>query len=209
MNTLGDRLRELRNQKGLNIREAAENLDVNKNTLSRYENNKRKPDSEFIEKAANYYNVNTDYLLGRVNFRDKLPENAQIINPDDMVKIPIVGCVSCGIPLLAEENIIGYELVDKNSINGGTYFYLKAQGDSMVGARIYEGDLVLVRQQEDIENGEIAVVMVNDEATLKRIYKTDNKIILQPENPRYKPIQLCEGNVRIIGKVVEVKFKFE
>lgn len=140
-------------------------------------------------------------------------------NPDDRsVSIPILGYIHAGIPMVAEQNIIGYATIPENqhSSGPGSYFFLKVKGDSMINSRIQEGDLVLVHRQPNVENGEIAVVLINnEEATVKRVYYDhDNKLItIKPDNPKYEPRtftfkQAAELPIEIIGKVVEVRFKF-
>nr|WP_259549216.1 S24 family peptidase [Heyndrickxia oleronia] len=115
----------------------------------------------------------------------------------------------CGPGVLAFEEIEGYEETPLDWLNGGEYFYLRAKGDSMVNARILDGDLLLIRRQNDVENGEIAAVAIGDEAVLKRVYKTNNNIILQSENPNYPPIVLDDKkNIRIIGKLKKVVLNF-
>lgn len=123
------------------------------------------------------------------------------------VEIPIYGEIAAGRPALAEQNIIGYEKVPAGELNGGKYFYLIVKGDSMIGSRIYPGDKVLVREQPDVENGQIAVVIVNgDEATLKRVKYIEEAIILLPDNPVYEPQIYRADEVRIIGVVKKVEF---
>ena len=125
-----------------------------------------------------------------------------------MVRVPVLGVIRAGLPILADEHIDGWELTPADEVKDGKYFYLRVTGDSMIGSRIYEGDLVLVRQQEEVENGEIAVVNVDGEnATLKRVYRTNGELILQPDNPKYAPIIIKSGEARFCGKVVEVTFK--
>lgn len=119
-----------------------------------------------------------------------------------MRKVPLLGAIACGTPILATENLDGYVNMPE-SIHAD--FCLKCKGDSMTGARIMDGDLVFIRQQPDVDNGEIAAVIIDDEATLKRVYKSTNKIILQPENPRYEPFLFVGeelSRIRIIGKAV-------
>ena len=120
--------------------------------------------------------------------------------------VPVVGKVAAGLPLLAEENIQDYLPVSKSIARSEGMFYLKVKGDSMTGAAILEGDLVLVRPQPFVEQGEIAVVLIGDEATVKRFYIKNYRIELHPENPDYDPI-ICDSStddVRVIGKVVAV-----
>lgn len=122
---------------------------------------------------------------------------------DDLVLLPIIGSISCGNSTLAYEDIEGYEPTPRDWAPGRPedYFYLRAKGDSMVGARIYEGDLLLIRKQPAVDNGEIAVVLLDDEAVLKRVYSNGDQLILQSENPKYPPRIAPVADVRIIGKL--------
>lgn len=122
--------------------------------------------------------------------------------------VPVIGGISAGDPALAVEEIIDYEMVPERIVRGGDYFFLVVKGDSMTGARIFEGDRVLVRLQESLENGQIGVLLVNDdEATIKRFYQEGQQCILVAENPAYKPQIYPANEVRVIGEVIEVRFK--
>ena len=123
---------------------------------------------------------------------------------NSVTEVPIVGRVSAGSPILAEENIEGTIFVDKIlARNNRGMFVLRVKGTSMINAGILDGDFVLVRQQPTAEQGEMVVALIEDEATVKRFYRDKNKIRLQPENDAMEPIivDLKESNVRIIGKV--------
>ena len=123
---------------------------------------------------------------------------------------PIVGVVKAGYDSFANQDIEGYEEVSKNDYDRGDY-YLRVKGDSMIGSRIYEGDLILVQKTSDVQSGELGVVMINgDEATVKRIIKKESMLILEASNPkvetRYFTADEVENlPVRIIGKVINVK----
>lgn len=129
-----------------------------------------------------------------------------------LVKLPILGTVRCGPNGLAYQELLGYELTEEQDINGGKYFYLRVNGDSMIGEGIFEGDLALVREQPDVEDGELAVVIVNgEEGTLKRIFRTKDSLVLQAANPAYPPRAFIGPDmeqVRIVGKVKLLKRKF-
>ena len=119
-------------------------------------------------------------------------------------RLPILGSVACGSPLFAEENVEGYA---SPCYGIGADFCLFAKGDSMVGARIFEGDLVYIKKQPRVENGEIAAVLVEDSATLKRVYlyPEEGKLVLAPENPKYKPLVFVGKEllgIQILGKAV-------
>lgn len=229
MNILGKRIRELRIKKGLTQQRLAEMLNTTKGTISNYETGYSTPDYETLQKLADIFNVTTDYLFGRTDEiivkenktthgidKEKLKDALEDILDDiipvrNIVKVPILGVIRAGEPIYAEENIEGYTIVDEEDVKGSRCFFLRVKGDSMINARIMDGDLVFVREQPDVENGEIAVVIVNgNEATIKRVYKLPDAIILQPENPKYKPIVIPKkdverGEVRIIGKVIFTK----
>lgn len=129
-----------------------------------------------------------------------LPSN--IIPMPEMRKIPLVGAIACGEPILAEENIEEYISIPKDLAGD---FALTCKGDSMINARIFDGDIVYIRQQDTVENGEIAAVLIDNEATLKRVKLLPDRIILEPENPLYDPL-VYRGEemntVRILGKAV-------
>lgn len=202
------RLKAERTARGLTQEALSKMIGLSIGTLSGYERNYREPDFETVTKLSNILGVSVDYLLGVSDIRNPLPSNAYPVG--DTVKIPVVGVIRAGEPILVAENIIGYEVVEKDAAKNGEYFYLKVTGDSMIGARIHDGDLVLVRRQDDVDDGEIAVVLLDcEEATLKKIYRQNGQVILQAENPKYPPRVIKRGDVRIIGKVIEVKFKLE
>lgn len=121
--------------------------------------------------------------------------------PPETYKVPRIGTIACGEPILAEENIEGYEDVPSNI---HCDFTLRCKGDSMINARIFDGDIVYIRQQDEVESGEIAAVLIDGtEATLKRVRIFEDHIILEPENPMYKPLVFWGdemNRVRIIGK---------
>ncbi|SEU07903.1 repressor LexA [Lacrimispora sphenoides] len=116
------------------------------------------------------------------------------------VDIPVLGTVAAGLPLYAEQNIREYFPIPAEIAKGNDYFMLKVKGDSMIKVAIYNGDLILVSRQSYVDNGEIAVVLVNNEATVKRFYKEDGYYRLQPENDLMPPIIVY--NAEILGKVV-------
>lgn len=121
-------------------------------------------------------------------------------------EVPILGRVAAGQPLLAEQNLEGALPVPTDWVTGGDAFLLKVQGDSMVQAHILPGDHAVVRRQDTAQNGDIVVAMLNDEATVKRIYFKPDEILLQPEHPTMKPIHVRRGekSFQILGKVVGI-----
>lgn len=178
----------------------AEILDTPYSTLSDWVNGKKYPRIDKIELLANYFGIDkSDLIEEKINIED-------IPGAIPMQKgrlIPILGEIACGDPILAQENLDGYFLSDPSIIKGD--FILRAQGDSMIDAGIHEGDYVFISQTPDVENGSIAAVLIDDDTTLKRFYKSDDKIVLQPENSAYSPIIITEEdgkNIKILGQVI-------
>lgn len=201
-----ERLRMLREQKGLAPQQVADAIGVDRTTITKYETGGSKP-TRSLQKLADLYRVSVDYLLG--NTAVPLPNALPL--PDDNKRIPIIGTVKCGVGGIAYEDYEGDILIDAQG-SSDEYFALRCRGDSMIGLGIREGDLAIVRLQPDVENGELAVVIIdNEEGTLKRIRKQEDAIILESANPDY-PARPFVGKemrlVRIIGKVVEVRRKY-
>jgi repressor LexA len=197
----GRKLKELRKIEGWTQEEVANKIGVSKQTYSHYENENRTPSLKTIRSLANVYGVDLDHVFG-----DEVKEDKAIYEVKSFARLPIVGQVSCGQKEIAFEDIEGYEEVPSSWLNGGEYFFLKAKGDSMKGARINEGDLLLIRKQPEVENGEIAAVLIEEEAVLKRVYQNEGQLILQSENPNYAPVVCSQDNVKIIGKLIKVIF---
>lgn len=188
-----------------------EALGFKYSTFTDWVNGKKYPRIDKIEMIANYFGIEKSDLVVK---RDKsLPEGAIPYVPEPMVNVPLVGSVNCGTPLFAEDNIEGYIPTPESDLQTGeTYFWLRAKGDSMINAGIHHGDLLLIRQQADVDNGDIAVVAVNgDEATLKRVKKQENALILQPENPACEP-KIFVGkdmeNIHIRGRLMQLRKEF-
>ncbi|OME59455.1 MULTISPECIES: helix-turn-helix domain-containing protein [Paenibacillus] len=156
-----------------------------------------------LRKLADYFHVTLDYLVD-----DTIEESSLSNNNGEIINLPIYGRICCGNGEIAYEEIEGYEPTPKEWLNGGEYFYLRAKGDSMTGARIYEGDLLLIRAQPDVENGEIAAVLIGDEAVLKRVYKNGEQLVLQAENNNFPPVFVPPSEARILGKLKMNVIKF-
>ena len=200
------RLRELRKSKKLSQQIIADMLGVTQATLSGWENEKYEIDNQSLSKLASYFNVTTDYLLGRTDEKKERPR-------EKGVRIPVLGCVQAGIPIEAIEDIIDYEEIPESMAKNGEYFALQVRGDSME-PKFSEGDVVIVRKQESADDGDIAVVLVNgNEATVKKIKRRMDGIMLIPNNPSYDPMfysnqEIATLPVAIIGRVVELRAKF-
>lgn len=177
-----------------------EYLGLNPATISRYTNGSIEPKMPTIQAIAEKYGVNPKWLMGQDG------ESKYIDRTRRAKKIPIVGTIACGAPIIAQEYIEGVEYMPENT---NVDFCLRVKGDSMIGARILDGDLVYIRQQPDVENGEIAAVLIDgEEATLKRVYKLNGSVILRAENPNY-PDQVFNKKeikrIKIIGKAIMFK----
>lgn len=207
--TLPERLKNRRVQLGLTLLDVAEQLDTSEATVQRYEsgNIKNIPHEKIVD-LAKILNCTPSYLMGWDELPNNiLPEGAKPYNPI-IHRIPILGYISAGLPLYAEEHIEDYTYTEYNG--GAEYFALRVKGDSMNAAKINDGDLLIVRRQETVENGEIAVIMVNnDNATVKRFKRQGNTVQLIPQSYNAEhQIQLYDlkkDAIRILGKVVECK----
>lgn len=205
--SVGDKIKKLRKQHGMTQAELAKRLGVAPTAVSAWEGNYNRPLMDKITVLAKMFEVPITFFFDQDNNGAHEPTTPYTVNKT--VMLPIVGRISCGNGVLAYEDIEGYEPTPKEWLNGGKYFYLRAKGDSMVNARIQDGDLLLIRSQDDVENGEIAAVLINNEAVLKRVFKSDGTVILQSENQNYNPIILDESkSIKIIGKLKKVVLDF-
>ena len=152
-------------------------------------------------------------ILERKGFIRKVPGGSRAIEVRDIMptlgktlSVPIVGRVRAGEPSHAVENIEGFLNLDRNLVSSGDVFLLRVQGDSMIEAHIEDGDFALVKSQSDAENGEIVVALIEDEATIKRIFKKRDLVRLEPANPTMEPIVVKKGDKRIaiVGKVIGI-----
>ena len=203
---IGDKIRMLRKQKGLTQTELGEKLGVKTNAVSKWECGRVEdiPMSK-VKAMSVLFDVTPSFLIDD----EQLPSNATPLDVHSFHRIPILGRIAAGLPLYAEQNIEGYTLTDLNG--GAEYFALRVKGDSMNAARIQEGDVLIVRRQEEVENGEVAIVMVgDDDATVKRFYSTGNTVTLMPQstNPQHQAqmYDLRKTKIKVLGKVVKVEF---
>ncbi|TYP67394.1 LexA family protein [Paenibacillus methanolicus] len=202
----GKNIKKYRDLRNYSLQVLAEKVGLTKKTIQRYEQGEIKIDMNRLKDLATALDVTVNQLTEGAYVYLGSDENSS-----ENISLPIVGKVSCGNGGLAFENIEGYELTPRSWINGGEYFYLRAKGDSMIGARIFNGDLLLVRKQDEVEDGEIAAVLIGEEAVLKKVYKQGSTLILQSANPDYPPIICGEGNsenIQIIGKLKKVVINF-
>lgn len=196
--TIGQRIKERREELDITQDELAKRLgyksrsSINKIELDIYNLKQSK-----IKAIADALQTTPGYIMG-------WNDTDQYVLPISVQSLPLLGNISCGNPILADEHIELYvELTTKIKAD----FCLKAKGDSMINARIHDGDIVFIRKQDTVENGEIAAVIIGDEATLKRVfyYADEGKLVLQAENPKYEPFVYIGdelNTVKILGKAV-------
>ncbi|WP_282926785.1 LexA family protein [Helcococcus kunzii] len=206
MKTFGERLKDLRIKNNLSQEELGNIIGVTRQTISNYEKGKRDANYEVLEMFADFFNVNIDYILGKSDFTSilldekTLPKN--IINIYGINRVPLLGTIARGEPILAEQNYDGYYILD-NSIKAD--FALKSKGDSMIDANINNGDIVFIKQSFNFTNGNIYAVLIDNEATLKRVNKVGSNYILNPANNAYQPIVLdVSKESMILGEMVGV-----
>lgn len=211
---VGNRLRQAREEKDISLEEAGNKVGVNKSTVLRWENGMtEKFKIPTLEILAEFYGVNPSWLMGhdvsKYNKESKTDLLGNLVSP-----IPILGIVKAGYNYLAQENIIGTIDVEKSLVgDGDDYFALEIKGDSMFPVLI-ENDIVLIKKQDDFDNGDIVVALINgDEATIKKGKKSDAGIFLQPLNTSYEPLIFTYDEmetipVKIIGVVKQLKRKF-
>lgn len=195
-------VKQLRKKKGIQQKELATVIGVAQPTVSEWELGKKDPSGERLKKLAEYFNVDELDILGMI------PASGYVYKGDDgkyyrittdkvQVKrdaVPIVGEIACGVPITAQQNIEGYaDLPDGVHAD----FALKCKGDSMTPTFL-DGDLVLIRQQPEVEDGQIAAVGINGEATLKHFYRHENGILCVSDNPKYAPQFFPEESVPIV-----------
>jgi repressor LexA len=195
---ISNELKRLRIERKMSLEELARLVGTSRQTIHRYENGTiSNIPPEKVERLAEALGTTPSMLMGwRAGFDNVMPIKTK--------KLPILGSIACGEPIYAAEERESYLSVD-GDINAD--FCLRAKGDSMVGARINDGDIVFIRSQSSVDNGEIAAVVIEDEATLKRVYYYPNegKLVLSPENPRYAPLVYVGdelNSIKILGKAV-------
>lgn len=174
----------------------AEYLHLSPSAISRYTTGDMAPKIPTVQAIAGKYGIRPSWLMG-IEGESKYPETEEKAK-----KIPILGTIAAGLPLLAQENIEGFEYVPENL---DVDFCLRVKGDSMMNARILDGDLVFIRKQQEVENGEIAAVLIDQDATLKRFYQINGIVILRSENPNYPEMIYTKKDMKevsILGKAV-------
>lgn len=190
-NDIGKRIASIRRERGYSQDQLAELALLHRVTLAKYESGGVEPGALALSRIADALNVSTDELLCRT---EKLPPFISIMK----TSVPIVGEIACGKPITAEQNIEGFaDLPDGVTAD----FALKCKGDSM-SPTFEQGDLVLIRQTPEVQDGQIAAVGVNDEATLKRVYRQGKTVVCVSDNPAYPPQIFRAEQVTIYGLAV-------
>lgn len=213
--TLGELIKGYRSAHEMSMDDFAQKSGISKAYISLLEKNKHPktgkpiaPSVDSIRKAAIGMNIDFNTLFGMVDGNVDLSPQAELmtsysnIRPIGSKRFPVLGSVACGEPVYMDEE---KELYIDSTVDIKADFVLIAKGDSMINARIHDGDIVFVRKQEEVENGEIAVVAIDDEATLKRFYKYADMIVLRAENPAYKEMEFRpedHRDIRILGKAI-------
>ena len=198
------RIKSAREDLKLTKRELAKRIGVHESSINKYEKGLVDIPLSKISELARVLKVTEAYLMGWEEKSEQPPQG---------LKIPVLGTVAAGIPISAVEDILDYEEVPQSWENQGEFFALKIKGDSME-PRMESGDVVIVKQQSDANSGDTVIVLVNgDDATCKRLQKTDNGIMLVSTNPKYPPMFYSNEDIRtkpvvILGKVVELRQKY-
>ena len=196
-------VKKLTEEQGMSMSELARRVGTAKSAISRYFNGTREFPLNKVEEFASALHTTPDFLLGM----EYEPQ------PSQGLQIPVLGNVAAGIPISAVEDILDYEEVPQSWENQGEFFALRIKGDSMQ-PKMDDGDVVIVRQQSDANTGDTVIVLVNgDDATCKKLQKTENGIMLVSTNPNYLPMFFTNEEIQtkpvvILGKVVELRSKF-
>ncbi|AGN35066.1 transcriptional regulator [Bacillus sp. BT1B_CT2] len=195
---MANNLKKQLKRKGISQTMMARDLNIPEMTVSNWVKGKTYPRPDKIQLMADYFGIT------RTQLTEEAPSNLTPLAPQT-IPIPVLGTIACGEPILAEENVTEYMYESPDQLPSGNLFYLKAKGTSMEPT-IPDGSYVLVREQPEVENGAIAAVLVNGdtEATLKRIKRQGDMVILMPDNPNYSPFIITPDNpARVIGQAIQ------
>ncbi len=206
-NTFTDRLRTAMDARGMRAVELARQTGLSKARISQYTNGIYVPKADAMHKLARALDVSDLWLEGYdvpMERTGSAIPNYPDIFPIERRRIPVLGEIACGKPILTDEEHDSFVM---SGTNLDADFCLRAKGDSMIGARIQDGDIVFIKKSDMVANGEIAAVVIEDEATLKRVYyyPEKSKLILTPENPKYEPLVFMGpelDEIHILGKAV-------
>lgn len=206
--TFSERLKEALTMRDISAAELARRTGTPESVISQYKKGCYEPKQRRLEKFSKALNVSIPWLMGAdtpINNDNRAHDYLSIPNIIPLPKtkkVPLLGTIACGEPILAEENIDEYvEMSEEIKAD----FALRCKGDSMINVRIFDGDIVFIHMQPDVENGEIAAVIIDGEATLKKVYKFENRLELHAANPLCKDYAYSGeelNHIRIIGKAV-------
>lgn len=215
--TFGTRLKILRQEKGLTQAQLGSCFNLAESTISLYETGKRAPHYDILKKFAHFFHITTDFLLGYSE--DRYPpscigegnESYSHVMQDKPIKIPVVN------QMISREHFVEYEYIQDhrewiaaNTVSDGQYFWLQIGDNRLSGEAIIAEDIVLVREQADLNSGELGLVVFDDRFYILRVYKTEDSTILQSSNPAYPPMVLTGkdcSRARILGKVMQLRRK--
>ena len=207
-NDVADRIRAVAKEKGIIVSKMLSDCQLAKNTLINFKTSMPKADN--LSKIAEYLDVSVDYLLGTTDIPDRLGKNLRAVEAAPQTMLPVYGFVSAGRGLFADNEIIGYESADCKYGNG-EYIWVEVSGDSM-SPDIKDGDLVLLRRQTSVDNGDVGIFLVDGEnGYIKKVHYSENYIMLESFNPFYPPMEFRGADVqrvRVIGKVVRLNRKY-
>ncbi|HOF88880.1 MAG TPA: XRE family transcriptional regulator [Armatimonadota bacterium] len=195
------RLQKLRLEAGWSQAELGERIDLEQSEVSRLERNKRRPSYDVLTSLAAAFGVTTDYLMGRSD--DRHPQREPVAQPG-IKRVPVVGDISCGPPVIVSDNIEDYMALPESALPVGEIIAARVRGDSMERANLRDGVLALIRLQNIAEDRDIVAACIGEESTVKRLRHLDGFIALVPEsdNPEHKPATYREEEVRIVGVVI-------
>ena len=191
-------IKRLRLESGISQTSLARSLGVRQSTVAMWESGKNNPGYETLIRIADFFGVGVDVLCGE---------------KDEVTKVPVLGRVAAGPPISATEDIIGYEEISPELSHSGEFFALLINGESME-PRMKDGDIVIVRRQPCVENGDIAIVLIGqEEATCKRFYRYKEGVSLVSINPQYAPMffseeELAQTKIEVLGRVCELRARF-
>lgn len=205
MAEIGHRIKARREQLQMTQEELAKKIGYkSKTTITKIENGTNDIVQSKVCDFAKALNTTPAYLMGWEEPEQPTPKS----NGYPTVRIPVLGDVAAGVPILAQQDIIGYEDIPADMAKTGEYFGLKIKGDSME-PKIHDNDIVIVKSMSDAENNDIVIAMINNEATCKRLHKYSNSVVLTAINSDYKPIEVTpDEDIQILGKVVMSISKF-
>lgn len=202
MSNFSIRLCEALEARHMTAAELSRKLGINEGTVSQYKSGAYEPKQRRLQAIAEILNVSIPWLMGA-----DVPMEVKInnITPIESIKkLPVLGKIACGEPILAEENIEGY-IISPTGVKAD--YVLTCEGDSMIDANIFNGDQIFIKSQPMVENGEIAAVLIGNDTTLKKVYMQDDTLTLIPANSNYEPFVYSKeelNNIKILGKAVAI-----